>query len=104
LAPSDTALNDLAIGPNWFWVLNETTNQAEWASFPPGTTPDTAGTNIGGVGIGWYALGTMVTGRTVYSIISGGDPGQDYQFRWFITDTANNRWTRTGLLLVGLTS
>jgi hypothetical protein len=88
----------------WFWVLNETTNEAEWAQFDYGQTPATEGANVGGVGIGWIALGTAVRGRTVYSVVSGGDPGTDYQFRWVINDSLGNRWTRTGLVFCSETS
>lgn len=53
----------------------------------------------------WNVLQSpLVVGRAVYAIVHGGQPGIDYQFRWNITDTLGNVWTRTGLLLVGLTS
>jgi hypothetical protein len=88
----------------WYWVLDEnplTGGGVEWAQWPVGAPPPVSTPEQP---IGVLNLGTKVVGRRVYSIVSGGDPGVDYQFRWFITDTFGNRWTRTGLLLVGLTS
>ena len=103
-------VDQTATGPQygvWFWVLDETNpnpDAVEWAQFDFGQTPATEGADIGGVGIGWIALGTAVRGRAVYSIVSGGASGIDYQFRWFVTDTLGNRWTRTANMLVGVTS
>lgn len=45
-----------------------------------------------------------IVGRAVYALVVGGQPYFDYQFRWRITDTQNNVWTRTGLMLCSYTS
>jgi len=81
-------------GNNWWWSFNQAAGVADWFNYPVGFTPPNA-----------IALGTAVRGREVISIVSGGAPANtDYQFRWIISDTLGNRWTRTGLLLVGQTS
>lgn len=43
-------------------------------------------------------------GRTVYSRVSGGVEGTDYQLRWNVVDTAGNIWPRTALVLCAQTS
>ena len=45
-----------------------------------------------------------ISGRRVWAFALGGVAGVDYQFRWVVYDTLRNRYTRTGLLLVGATS
>jgi hypothetical protein len=57
-----------------------------------------------GATLGAAGTGVAVSGRNVYAIISGGQPGVDYQMRWIINDTQGNRWMRTALLLVAQTS
>ena len=46
----------------------------------------------------------QVIGRAVYATVSGGVSGKDYQLVWKVTDTDNNIWTRTALLLCAPTS
>ena len=53
---------------------------------------------------GQAGTGVAVRNRTVFAWVDGGAPGTDYQFRWIVIDTGGNRWTRTGLVLVALTS
>lgn len=52
-----------------------------------------------------FSIGAVtIAGRTVYSRISGGVAGTDYQLRWSATDTNGNVWPRTCLLLCAHTS
>lgn len=81
----------LAAQQGWWWQLGNDAQSAQWLQTV------SASTFV-------LALGTAVVGRAVYAFVRGGNPGVDYQFRWTITDTLGNRFTRTGLLLVGLTS
>ena len=88
-------------GPNWFWIV-QADGTPVWQNLPPGPL-STAPPPISG-SLSSMRLGTAVVGRAVYSYCQGGNAGVDYQFRWTITDTLGNALTRTGLLLVGLTS
>lgn len=81
----------------WYWQLDETTNVVTWVNTGSGGAPS-------GVGIAAVNLAGRVVGRSVYANVGGGAPGTDYQFRWTITDTLGNRWTRTGLVLCAETS
>lgn len=45
-----------------------------------------------------------VRGRAVYSRMTGGIEGTDYQVRWTVTDTQGNTFERTGLMLCAQTS
>ena len=49
-------------------------------------------------------VGVMARGRYVFTRVSGGQEGVDYQFRWRADDTIGNTWERTALLLVAVTS
>ena len=82
--------------PDWFWVLDADTNTAFWEQYPDGLPQ--------GFGDPAMALGVAIRGRAVYANAAGGVAGRDYQFRWIITDTNGNRWTRTGLVLCAATS
>jgi hypothetical protein len=50
----------------------------------------------------WFA--GNVVGRAVYSTMTGGVSGKDYQFTWQVVDTTGNTWARTALLLCAPTS
>ena len=53
------------------------------------------------------APGTFVTqteGRILYTKITGGALGKDYQLVWEAADTDGNIWPRVGLLLCAYTS
>jgi hypothetical protein len=52
-----------------------------------------------------FAIGPVsVSGRALYTTISGGTEGRDYQLRWVAHDTEGNVWPRTALLLCAQTS
>ena len=44
------------------------------------------------------------TGRRLYAQLAGGVAGTDYQLTWIATDSENNVWPRTVLLLCASTS
>jgi hypothetical protein len=102
LVPPEPAIADwtvdAALAPpgaaDWVWVQSSDGTTAAWQQATPGVTIPTAN----------YALGTAVHGRMVYSAVAGGVAGQDYMFRWIVTDTLGNRWTRTGLVFCSETS
>lgn len=52
----------------------------------------------------WTVGPVQVEGRIVFARLGGGIEGTDYQIRWLVTDTMNNVWPRTGLVLCAQTS
>jgi hypothetical protein len=52
----------------------------------------------------WTVGPVTVRGRAVYSLLTGGQEGVDYQLRWTATDTDGNVWPRTTLVLCAQTS
>jgi hypothetical protein len=48
--------------------------------------------------------GPSILGRAVYVLMTGGVSGTDYRLIWTATDTTNNTWRRTALLLCAETS
>lgn len=52
----------------------------------------------------WSQAPVQILGRAVYSVLTGGVAGIDYQLRWQITDSQGNVWTRTALMLCAYTS
>jgi hypothetical protein len=57
------------------------------------------------VAAGGIKAGDVLTEGTIaYARITGGVAGQDYQFRWLITDSDSNTWQRTVLGLCSQTS
>ena len=45
-----------------------------------------------------------IRGRAMFQGLTGGIPGKDYMLQWSTTDSRNNIWYRTGLLLCAPTS
>lgn len=48
--------------------------------------------------------GIIIQGRQVWCRISGGFEGQDYQFRWTVTDNRGHTWERAALMLCAQSS
>lgn len=78
--------------PGWFW--GEVGGVFAWGQ-------GTAG--IGAVGIPVLLLGTAARGKQCYSVVTGGVPGVDYLFVWYVVDTLGNRWSRSIPVLCGPT-
>jgi hypothetical protein len=96
-APEDWSVDGALAQVPWYWTFDAANPEvpAVWHQGPrPG----------GAAGFLALSLGVAVRGRKVYAVVSGGDPGVDYQFRWSVTDTHGYQWTRTGLMLCGETS
>lgn len=52
-----------------------------------------------------FTVGAVsAVGRIAYARLAGGVDGTDYQIRWQATDTDNNIWNRTALVLCAETS
>lgn len=52
-----------------------------------------------------FTVGDLApAGRRVYAQLAGGVSGKDYQIVWTATDSLNNIWVRTVLLLCASTS
>ena len=52
----------------------------------------------------WTVSTPFILDRAVYCMLSGGVEGNDYQIRWHITDSQNNVWNRTAMVLCAQTS
>lgn len=96
-APGDFAVEPALAplsGVIWRWLLDADGVTATWTAQPPGTPlPANA-----------LELGAAVRGRQVYAIVSGGVPGVDYLFKWIVSDTLGNQWSRAAAILSGPTS
>jgi len=54
---------------------------------------------------GDFTVGTVsVSGRLLWSVLTGGKVGTDYILTWTGTDTRGNIWEKSGLLLCAPTS
>jgi hypothetical protein len=74
-------------------ILTNTATPADASADWTGTAGSAAGT-----------FAANVVGRAVYSTMSGGVSGKDYQFLWNIQDSNGGNWNRTALLLCAPTS
>jgi hypothetical protein len=52
----------------------------------------------------WTPGQTYIRGRGLFQVMSGGVNGKDYLMQWTATDTRNNVWVRTALVLCAPTS
>lgn len=52
----------------------------------------------------WTIGPVKVLNRALYTTLSGGVEGTDYQLRWIAYDTDGNVWPRTALVLCAQTS
>lgn len=52
----------------------------------------------------WSIGAVTVRGRALYATLGGGVAGTDYQLVWTATDSDQNIWPRTGLVLCAATS
>jgi hypothetical protein len=52
----------------------------------------------------WTAGQTYIRGRSIFQLMSGGKAATDYQMQWTVTDSRNNVWVRTALVLCTATA
>jgi hypothetical protein len=52
----------------------------------------------------WTFGTTYIRGRSLFQNLLGGVNGKDYLMQWTATDTRNNVWVRTALILCSATS